>query len=534
MTAILPEHSVQVIPHRNTDLGGDRREGLAIFVVFAAAYVGLGWWLVADLHLVGFDTLDRFDRALMVWHNDPAKLSALGYDLPPLSTLLITPLTLVPSWTRSLLVVPFASALFAAWLMVSLHTVMRRAGIARGMRYVLLILLGLNPLYALYAADGARDLLGLSLVVAAAGALLSWYLTADVRFMMLSGLAIALGAIADYNALVWILLGAGLLVGVLGRHGAGEAEVEGTLVGFLAPPVFALVLWSALCALLTHNPFSWIHHSSGPHPSVGTLVTQTGQLVAAGAPIAVPVLLGLLVVGAARRDRFALWWAAALVVTIVSPAVAAGLGLSQAPMALRAALPIMLVAVLAGLWMVRSVTDRAFAVAAVLAVLLAVSIPWTFVAMRHYPRQGLESGFVAALEHGKSQEGTTSRGGAQIGYDDELTMADWIRTHVSTDGAVLTDNSHTYAVMLLSGHPQLFDDRVDHSDGPWETVAHAPAGRVSYMLLTRGTSDDQLSALYPKAADGSDAAYPVVLQNDRYTLVQVPPVPGALSAGDNS
>ena len=48
------------------------------------------------MHVVGFETLDRLNRALMVWHNDPAKLSAIGFDYPPLATLLIAPLAVVP------------------------------------------------------------------------------------------------------------------------------------------------------------------------------------------------------------------------------------------------------------------------------------------------------------------------------------------------------------------------------------------------------------------------------------------------------
>ena len=47
------------------------------------------------MHVVGFETLDRLNRALMVWHNDPSKLSAIGFDYPPLATLLITPLAVV-------------------------------------------------------------------------------------------------------------------------------------------------------------------------------------------------------------------------------------------------------------------------------------------------------------------------------------------------------------------------------------------------------------------------------------------------------
>ena len=60
-------------------------------------YIWFGYWLVVKMHVVGFETLDRLNRALMIWHNNPAKLSALGFDYPPLATLLISPLAIFPA-----------------------------------------------------------------------------------------------------------------------------------------------------------------------------------------------------------------------------------------------------------------------------------------------------------------------------------------------------------------------------------------------------------------------------------------------------
>ena len=89
-------------------------------------------------------------------------------------------------------------------------------------------------------------------------------------------------------------------------------------------------------------------------------------------------------------------------------------------------------------------------------------------------------------------------------------------------GSILTDNAQTFGVMLLTGRPDLFDDRVDAGDAAWSDAAHDPAAHVDLMLLSRDTSRDLLSRLYPAAAAGTDPALVPVLTTDRYVLVGVP------------
>ena len=101
-------------------------------------------------------------------------------------------------------------------------------------------------------------------------------------------------------------------------------------------------------------------------------------------------------------------------------------------------------------------------------------------------------------------------------------MSEYISTNIEGENSILTDNAQTYAVMLLTGSPDIFFDRVDKSDGPWQQAAKDPASHVDYLLLSTDTSDDLLSKLYPEAADGSDPLLPVVYRTERYVLVSVP------------
>jgi len=520
---------VQAVGRRPTDIPRRRWESLAIFAFFLVAYVWFGYWMVVEKHVVGFEALDRLNRALMIWHNDPPKLSALGFDYPPLATLLVSPLTIFTGLARNLAIVPVASAVFAAFAMVLFNTMMRRSSIALPLRLAVLVTLGANPLLALYATNGARTFITMCFVVAAIGALFAWYVTADIRFVMISGLAFAVAALAGYSSLLWFVVGAFMVAGILARLGADGTEVEGTTIGFASPTVYVIALWTAFNLLLLGNPFAWITDASDAAGAAGAetftflgLMSYTGQLVLFGAPIAIVVLPALVFAGIARRNSFALWLGVLLVVTILAPALSVVLGITDSPMVMRNALPILLFAVIGALWLARSAGSGSTLIAGLLAVGLLISIPWTFQAMKTYKYQGLESVFAAAISTGESQEGARTRSGQVVGVDDEQAMAEFIRDNVTRGNSILTDNAQTYGVMLFTGRPDLFFDRVDQSDGPWQEAAKDPAQYVDYMLLSTDTSADLLSQLYAEAAAGQDVGLTAVASTPRYTLVAVP------------
>ncbi|WP_157519866.1 hypothetical protein [Nocardioides dokdonensis] len=519
---------VQAVGRRPADVPRRPWESLLVFVLFTAAYTWFGYWLVVQQHVVGFETLDRLNRALMIWHNDPAKLSALGFDYPPLATLLVSPLTIVPALARSLVIVPLASALFAAFTMVVLNTMLRRAGVVAALRVPVLVALGANPLLALYAAGGARHIIWLCFVVTALGALFAWYVTADVRFVMIAGLAYSVAALAGYSSLLWFLVSAVLVGAVLARMGADGTEVEGTTIGFAAPTVYVIALWTVFNLVLLGNPISWITSASDASTALTETFTfvelarRTGELVLFGAPIAIVVLPALLFAGLARANTFALWLGVLLAVAVLSPGFAVVLGLSDSPMAMRNALPVLLLATVGAIWLARSSGSSATLVSALLVVGLLLSVPWTFQAMKTYRYQSLESTFAAALSTGQSQEGARTLDDQVVGVVDEQAMAAFLRDNVERPGSILTDNAQTYAVMLFTGQPDLFFDRVDESDGPWQEAAADPVEHVDYLLLSTG-GGDLLSERYPEAARGEDPVLNAVYRTERYTLVSVPP-----------
>ena len=520
---------VQAVGRRPNDVPRRWWESALVFLFFTVAYSWFGYWVVVDKHVVGFETLDRLNRALMVFHNDPAKLSAIGFDYPPLATLLIAPLAVFRGFVTSMAAVPVASAIFAAITMVGLNTMMRRALIAGPLRYALLIALGANPLVLLYATTGTRHFVWIAFVVTALGSLFAWYITADVRFVMLAGISYSVAALSGYSSLTFFVLCCIMIGAILARLGADGTEVEGTVVGFAAPTVYVIALWTVFNLILLLSPFAWITRSSDAASSGGLemfsavdLLRATGELVLYGAPLAIVVLPALLFSGMARGNPFALWLGVLLGAAILTPALAVALRLTDSPMLMRNALPILLLSVIGAIWLARSADEGSTLVAALVIVGLLISIPWTLNEMKTYRYQNLEAPFAAALTTGESQEGAETLSGDKVGIVSEQAMAEYIRNNVSRDNSILTDNAQTYAVMLLTGHPEVFFDRVDQSDGPWKVAARNPSKYVDYMLMSTSDNGDLLTKLYPDAAAGNDAQLQVVYSTPRYVLVGVP------------
>lgn len=520
---------VQSVARRPVDIERRRWESALVFGGFTVAYAWIGYYLINTLHVVGFESLDRFNRALMIWHNDPTKLAAVGFDYPPLAVLLISPLTVISGLARNLWIIPLGSAIFAGLTMMTINTMMRRAQLIPPMRIVMLLALGFNPLVVLYATTGSRHFIWLSFAIAAIGALFAWYVTADIRFVMVAGLAYAVAALAGYNSLLWFLVSAVMIGAILARLGADGEEIEGTTVGFAAPTIYVVALWTALNLILVLRPFNWLTAASDRAEagdvgvfSFADLATATGQLVLYGAPLAIVILPALLFAGVVRRNGFALWLGLLLLVAILTPGVSVVLNMTDSPMLMRNALPILMLAVVGALWLARSAGTDATLVAGLTVVGLVISIPFTFQAMKTFPHQNLEASFANAVSTGNSQEGALTRDGSVIGYASEKEMGNWIRANISDENSILTDDAQTYGPMLFSGNPALFFDRVDRSDGPWLDCAEKPDGCVDFMLIATNSDQDLLGQLYAAATEGDDPLLVPVMTTSRYVLVQVP------------
>lgn len=510
--------------------GSHRLENWLVFGITVLSYTAVGIWLVTQMHVVSFESLDRMNRALMALHNDPAKLTAIGFDYPPLSVLVLTPLAVFSDVARSLIALPISSAVFAGVAAISLNSLLRRCRIPGPFRMGVLAALALNPLVILYASTGSSQIVWISLMLAGVSSVVKWFVTAQIRYILVAGLTFSIASVAGYGSLVWALLAALLIGIVLQRHGARQAEVEGTVIGFASPVVYVVALWTVFNAVILGNPLSWLKRSVSGDTRVGgslpdrllDVLQDLGEVVLATSPLTIIVVPMLLVAMFRRRDEMAGWLAVCILAALALPAVAVLIRNDDTHLLMRDGFPVLVLTVAGACWLIRALDAGQAAGALLVIVGLLGSAAFSFYKMTDYPHQNLESSFVEAVTSGKSQEGEITAAGQQVGILSEEAMAGYIRRNVTARGSILTDNSQTYAVMLLTGKPELFFDRVDRGDAAWFKAANAPGSKVRYLLLSRSIEDDRLSQIHESAATATDPALQAVFTTDRYVLVSVP------------
>jgi hypothetical protein len=62
--------------HENSHIVERTLLTLGLFALFSF----IGYWVITQWHVISFTALDQLNRALMVWHNDPGTLAAIGTD----------------------------------------------------------------------------------------------------------------------------------------------------------------------------------------------------------------------------------------------------------------------------------------------------------------------------------------------------------------------------------------------------------------------------------------------------------------------
>ena len=519
-----------------------RIETIGIFLVFGLLYTFVGYHILADLHVVSFDALDRLTRAFMVWYNDPPKLAAIGFSLPPVGTFVMVPFAAIRELVTSGLAIPLASAIFGALALTSINRMFAVADMSRVARLVVVGLIGINPMFAFYSMNGTGDAAYLFFAAFGLFCMVGWGRNGSARFLIGAGLAFSLAALTRYEFILWAGVIAFLIAWTLSDKDRDDDEVEGSTIAFLAPVAYALGIWIFFNAIVLGDPFEWISLAgeSTPVNAVSSPVSGFDLLDAIGNVIRIElifpatlVVVPLLLIGfGGTRDTLSIGFALLILLNIAYQLIGAALEGSVSVIELRDALPSMLAGVAGFAWLYLRSPDIRPMVWGGMVVLSVVAIATAWSQMQSYPHQNLEQAFTRAISTGDDQEGTGSRGGYQVGIAPEREMAKFIDEQEIADNEILTDNSRTYGVIALNGRPELFFDRVDRGDVEWQAVLENPQGEVEFMLI-ENAEPDLILQQYPDAVDGNEDGLEVVVQNDRYTLVRVVE-PSASGADEDS
>jgi hypothetical protein len=512
-----------------------RREGLAIAAIFAVVYAVVGYFTVANGHIVQFGSLERLANAYMAWWNDPPKLAAIGLTSAPVGTLSFLGPALIKPLSTSLTALPLVTAVAGGGTMAMLNALLARCGFARQLRWLVIVLVGLNPMTVFYAGNGSPTMLAVFLAAASLLAIVSWRITDEIRYLIGAGLALGVAVMVDYTFLAWALA-LMLTISFVGPGPrGGQTKLRASLLLYLTPVFYAVLIWTLLNAIILHNPFQWVEIGSVQYAAnldpavglvsaqIGTAATDMGTVLLGVAPIlfiAVPLLL---VSSFARRDPIGFGLILVAVFAVGAVIGTAMLEDRAAFVSLRTGLPLVIAAVAALAWLFHEEESwRAF-IGVVVVIALAAAIPLSWHAMRTYSHQNQEQAFTRFIEsRGESQEGTESIGGYTVGIDPELAMSNYINdTLKPPENSILTDSKATYGVVLMTGKPGLFVDRADISEGEWLTLRDHPFGKVRYMLVSSRTDADLIKRHYPGIGLGRQQGLVPIFHTERYVLVKL-------------
>lgn len=509
-------------------------EGGIIFLVTLAAFAAFGYFVVTQWSVISFEALDQLTRALMVWHNDPPNLAAVGFDYPPLAVLVLLPFTLVPIVASSLWALPLSSALFTAIAFVVINRTFEWMGVPRILRYLGLVLIALNPLVMFYGANGTSDMLSASILLLGISCLAMWAISHQVRYLISSGLAFSMSVVAGYDNIFWVLLSSAMIGVWLWRQKANQSEVQAVVVTFLLPIVYTLAMWVLFNWLILGDPFAWLSRS-GSLLSIITGRSETGidfgvstqmgidalQLIVASSAITFVVLPVLIIISFSAKDPKAGWLATFIAFAVLNPVLQAMLLDDPSQILLRTGLPLFFLTILGGAYIISTVkqgTQASLSLGFLAVIGVSGFISWGQISQ--FPYQNLEANFVTAVATGESQEGTTTVSGQEVGILTERAMAEYITNNITERGSVLTDNSQTFGVILLTGEPHLFFDRVDKGDDEWLEAILTLPDSVDYILVSN-SAEDRILVDYPTAAPGVENDFNIVYETGRYALIEV-------------
>ncbi|HEY8705092.1 MAG TPA: hypothetical protein VIL98_10075 [Gaiellaceae bacterium] len=516
-----------------------------IFLCSFAAYFAVGYRVVVRQHVVPFDAVARLAHAYFVWWNAPPKLAAIGFVWPPLSTLVFLPAAGIRPLATSLVALPLTTSFFAGLLLALIDRVLALAQMSWKLRLPLVVAFGANPMIAFYAVNGMSEIVYLTFLVAGVYSFLRWFLVREARFLVLTAVAFAFGVLSRYEVISWAVVLVGALVVAMMRQHVTRSEVEGSVIAYLAPVVYALGLWLFVNWLILGHPLYFLSQqapgfaqttpANAPPPpaQVSThipaattardLVTLNWHLF----PITIVIVVALVATFLARRDLMAVTLAGFIALNAFFTGVliwtSGNPGLLQLRYNMRA-MPLALVGVAWLFLTLRSRRSRAVVWLASLALLVG-SAASTWRTMETYGYQFLEQAFTRAVATGDDQEGTRSIGGYVVGIQPERQMAAWIRTHVHRRDAILTDDAQSFAVMLLTGHPDWFVDRIDRGDTDWLATLDAPYGKVQYLLVSSIATNDLTRFRYPQLFTTGEPAFTRAYATSHFAIFRVARTP---------
>ena len=233
---------------------------IGLFLLLMAGGLSLASWTIQTRPVLDTEAVVRAGVARDLLHGFPRGRQGLvgSLEWAPLPTLLLMPLLRLPApfggdWAPvvvSLTAAAFLSAFLSAWL--------GRCGVGRVMRLAICLTFFLSPVVQRPVLSGSPEPIFWLTTFAALCFLTHWWETEELRSLAYLSLALALALATRYQAAI-LFLAAGLFVALhlRGRRGR-KSYIEATLIVFLVPGLYVLLLWLTTNWLIMGNAFFFL------------------------------------------------------------------------------------------------------------------------------------------------------------------------------------------------------------------------------------------------------------------------------------
>ncbi len=239
-------------------------ESAAIFLISLTIFLVFAYLFKFVWQLGALDALQHTSKALYLLYNQERPLTSLLLIQPPLPIFLqLVPVPIFRLLDAAAFSGPLLSSLFGAGALVVLNRSLLLLRVHDQYRWALLLLTQLYPSFLFAGAAGTTE----SLHIFAVLVILWGVMLINRRAMafLVTGFGITLGFFIQYR-IAGMLLSVFLALSILkwNRHENWQEELEGWLLAFVTPPLYAIGLWLLLNWLNQGAPFYFLNSLIDP------------------------------------------------------------------------------------------------------------------------------------------------------------------------------------------------------------------------------------------------------------------------------
>ena len=296
-------------------------DGGIVFLVTFSAYFTVAMLLDFEYHSFQGDAIARMANGFYMIHSRDPHLAAIGFVWNPLSSIADLPLlafnSVWPLLASHDVAGTTVSAVAMACAAYQLHALLKEWRVRTVPRLILTAFFAFNPMILYYGGNGMSEALYLFAMIAAARYLLRWLGAGDLRSLVYTAIALAIGYLERSEPLAAAMLAAPIVFFVTYRHSIAQRSqrvwaglTDVTIL--LLPIVTAVVGWAAVSWVITGQSFPQFtskygntHLIAESHVASGTMLSRLvheATAITYLSPLLVVIVVAACVVALLRRN----------------------------------------------------------------------------------------------------------------------------------------------------------------------------------------------------------------------------------------